>query len=48
MARKLTAKQIAKIKKLHKQGLSDRKIAKQIKRARSTVWYQVQKIKGRI
>jgi IS30 family transposase len=43
--KKLTPKQIEKIKALHVKGLSERAIALKIKRARSTVWYQLQKIK---
>jgi biotin operon repressor len=39
----LTAKQIAKIKALHKQGKSERAIAKVVKCSRSAVWYHLQK-----
>ena len=36
---KLSKQQIAKIKAMHKKGLSERVIAKKIGCARSTVWY---------
>jgi biotin operon repressor len=41
--KKLTEKQIAKIKALHKKGKSERAIAEEIGCSRSTVWYQLQK-----
>lgn len=41
--KKLTAKQIAKIKALHKKGLSERAIAKEVKCSRSAVWDHLQK-----
>lgn len=43
MAKKLTSSQIAKIKTLHKQGKSERQIAKLIGCSRSAVWYQINK-----
>lgn len=41
--RKMTEAQIKKIKALSKKGVSERQIAKQLKCARSTVWYWLQK-----
>ena len=40
---KLSTKQIARIKALHKQGKSQRQIAKEVGCSRSAVWYQLQK-----
>ena len=41
--RKLTKKQIERIKALHAKGKSERVIAEKIGCARSTVWYWLQK-----
>ena len=41
--KRLTKKQIERIKTLHKKGKSERAIAKKIGCSRSTVWYWLQK-----
>jgi len=43
--KRLTPKEIKKIKSLHEKGKSERVIAKEIGCARSTVWYHLQKLK---
>jgi len=42
-SRKLSKKEIARIKVLHKKGMSERAIAEKIGCSRSTVWYWLQK-----
>jgi len=42
--KKLTAKKVAKIKALHKKGMSERAIAKEVRCSRSAVWYHVHEV----